>query len=141
MSTPQARTLARIESVAILRRQNYRNRDIARRLGVTTRTVERLNGRRRELNTQPAPPTATSRWEERAVCRSEDPNLFFLPTYTESIMARELEKARGVCGRCPVVRQCLRFAIDTGQPDGVWAGTTPQQRRELRATQTERTTG
>lgn len=42
-------------------------------------------------------------------------------------------RARGFCNGCLVKRQCLHFAIVNNQ-DGVWAGTTKEERQELIAT-------
>ncbi len=41
-------------------------------------------------------------------------------------------EARSVCARCPVQAECFEFAA--GEVVGVWAGTTGQDRRRLRAT-------
>jgi WhiB family redox-sensing transcriptional regulator len=78
-------------------------------------------------------PADDGTWGQRAACRTEDPDIFFPVSYTESIqsVARRLARARGICGRCPVIDECLDYAITTDQPEGIWAGTTPKQRREL----------
>jgi len=43
-----------------------------------------------------------------------------------------LDRARAVCGGCPVREQCYQYAM--GDPDlmGMWAGFTEKERRELR---------
>lgn len=43
----------------------------------------------------------------------------------------ELEQARNICRRCPALRDCLAWAL-THKEHGIWAGTTPEQRAELR---------
>lgn len=43
----------------------------------------------------------------------------------------DAEPALEYCRRCPAVRQCLAYAL-THLVDGVWGGTTPQQRAALR---------
>ncbi|YCK42656.1 WhiB family transcriptional regulator [Actinomadura sp. ATCC 39365] len=67
----------------------------------------------------------------RAACQDEDPELFFPAGYSETY-AREIEKAVGVCGRCPLSAACLRYALDQGEIEhGIYGGTTPEQRRQL----------
>lgn len=76
----------------------------------------------------------------RPPCQDVDPELFFPISYGSLASARQIEKARGVCGRCPVAVACLRAALDNPHiDDGIWAGTTPEQRRKLRKLQPERT--
>lgn len=40
--------------------------------------------------------------------------------------------ARQLCSGCPVAVQCLQYALDNDEQHGVWAGTTPRERRRLR---------
>jgi WhiB family transcriptional regulator, redox-sensing transcriptional regulator len=39
--------------------------------------------------------------------------------------------ATAVCGRCPVRRSCLSYALRTG-PGGIWGGTTTDEHRAMR---------
>lgn len=77
---------------------------------------------------------AIGHWTDRAACRAPgvDPELFFPPTDTPP--AAQLSAARQICGSCPVRAECLRWALRTGEPAGIWAGTTPAERRLLRQT-------
>ena len=34
----------------------------------------------------------------------------------------ELERAKTLCGDCPIRRQCLNEALDRAEPWGVWGG-------------------
>jgi len=77
------------------------------------------------MTTSPCEALAGSRWRDEALCRQTDPELFF-PGKGESC-----EPAKRVCGRCPVLAECLRHALDHGENDGVWGGTSPRQRRAL----------
>ena len=38
------------------------------------------------------------------------------------------DPARRVCAGCPVKQQCLSYAFETDQRDGIWGGLTPAQR-------------
>lgn len=60
--------------------------------------------------------------------------LFFPPTEddTTSVVARHLMAVRPVCQSCPVATECLRWALDGGQDHGLWAATTPTDRRAIR---------
>jgi hypothetical protein len=44
----------------------------------------------------------------------------------------KLAQARLVCGGCKVQKECLDFAVQNNIKSGIWAGTTPLQRRGLR---------
>lgn len=70
-------------------------------------------------------------WRERAACRDEDPELFF-PIGDGALAQAQMERAKAICARCPVVRECLAWALKTGQDAGVWGGLTEQERRQLR---------
>lgn len=70
-------------------------------------------------------------WRDQAACLGEDPELFF-PVGTTGPAVRQIEQAKGVCRGCPVISPCLEFAIETGQDEGVWGGTTRDERRTLK---------
>ena len=69
-------------------------------------------------------------WRHRALCRYEDPELFF-PVGTGGPALLQLSEARSVCRRCPVVSECLAFALAHDEV-GVWGGMSEDERRELR---------
>ncbi len=66
-------------------------------------------------------------WMARGACRSEDPELFF-PIAAVGPALAQVSSAKAVCGRCPVQASCLSYALIT-QQDGIWGGTTPEERR------------
>ncbi|MBZ8176894.1 WhiB family transcriptional regulator [Corynebacterium poyangense] len=70
-------------------------------------------------------------WRHEAVCRSEDPELFF-PVGNSGPALAQIAKAKIVCNRCPVTSQCLRWALETGQDAGVWGGMSEDERRALK---------
>lgn len=70
-------------------------------------------------------------WRERAACLHEDPDLFF-PIGRTGPTLEQLDEAKAVCRRCPVVEQCLHWAVKAGQVEGVWGGATESERRALR---------
>ncbi|GAA4774973.1 hypothetical protein GCM10023200_04310 [Actinomycetospora chlora] len=79
-------------------------------------------------------------WQTRAACRDADPELFFPASddWTTSANARALLEAGRVCAGCPVRRECLTYAVESGQAFGIWAGRSPL---ELRAIRRARATG
>ncbi|MBY8879687.1 WhiB family transcriptional regulator [Actinacidiphila acidipaludis] len=70
-------------------------------------------------------------WQDRAACRDEDPELFF-PVGTSGPALLRIEEAKAVCHRCPVMEQCRRLALESGQDSGVWGGLTEEERRAAR---------
>ena len=70
-------------------------------------------------------------WRHAALCRDEDPELFF-PIGTTGPAATQVDAAKVVCQRCSVVEPCLTWALDTGQDAGVWGGTSEDERRALK---------
>ena len=70
-------------------------------------------------------------WRHRALCRDEDPELFF-PIGTTGPAATQADEAKQVCRRCSVVDDCLERALETGQAAGVWGGTSEDERRLLK---------
>lgn len=73
-------------------------------------------------------------WQERAACRDADPELFFPASedYTSRVNARHLVEAGRVCAGCPVRRDCLAYAVDSGQRHGIWAGLSPLELAAIR---------
>lgn len=70
-------------------------------------------------------------WRHRAACRDEDPELFF-PIGTTGPAEFQTDQAKAVCRRCPVVEDCLSWAMETGQDSGVWGGLSEDERRALK---------
>jgi WhiB family redox-sensing transcriptional regulator len=70
-------------------------------------------------------------WRGQAACRHLDPDLFF-PVSASCASLPQIEMARRVCERCPVLTACLRWALDAGQVSGIWGGTTEEERRAMR---------
>lgn len=49
-------------------------------------------------------------------CHAGEPDLWFAEN------PADLERAKELCGGCPVRRQCLEAALDRAEPWGVWGG-------------------
>ncbi len=64
----------------------------------------------------------TDIWSPSAACENML-RLFY------SLDPKDIAKAKTVCRGCTVRRQCLAFATETNQPDGIWGGMTALQRQ------------
>lgn len=62
---------------------------------------------------------------QNPICMETDPELWFPETW---LQARD---AKRLCGTCPVQNECLTFALETNQSDGIWGGLTAEERRRL----------
>ncbi len=69
-------------------------------------------------------------WQALAVCREEDPELFF-PVGVSGPALLQVERAKAVCRACPVIEPCLSWAMTNGPVEGVWGGTSGDERRAL----------
>ncbi|MEV6028392.1 WhiB family transcriptional regulator [Streptomyces sp. NPDC052036] len=65
-------------------------------------------------------------WRHNAVCGEEDPELFF------PVGKVQIEEAKSVCRRCPVIEQCLQWVLESGQDSGVWGGLSEDERRAMK---------
>ncbi|MEV7141637.1 WhiB family transcriptional regulator [Streptomyces tauricus] len=78
-------------------------------------------------------------WRELALCRYEDPDLFFpIGTLTSGPALIQTDEAKAVCRRCPAMRRCLAWALTTDPVEGIWGGTTEGERRAIRRSTAER---
>ncbi|MGH8899311.1 MAG: WhiB family transcriptional regulator [Egibacteraceae bacterium] len=76
-------------------------------------------------------------WRHKAACRGLDPETFF-PVGTTGPALDQVARAKAVCADCPVVRECLDWALETRQHDGVWGGKNEDERRALWRSRTRR---
>lgn len=66
-------------------------------------------------------------WTEQAACLGADPALFF-PDEQHATSEADIRRAKAICFECPVWRQCLSYALDTGATVGIWGGLEPAER-------------
>lgn len=67
-------------------------------------------------------------WMDRANCIGTDPDAFFPNVPGES----RREAVLKVCRRCEVARECLFYALDRPQLQGIWGATSERRREEIR---------
>lgn len=72
-------------------------------------------------------PTRTQTWTRHAACIPVGWGLFF-PTDKEHAVARQAKK---VCMGCPVIRECLAYALTNNLRHGIYGGMTQTERLPL----------
>lgn len=73
-------------------------------------------------------------WELDAACAGLDTALFYQADNERGASVRRREqKAKAVCARCPVIRECLKTALANNEPYGVWGGMSVEERFRLQA--------
>lgn len=74
-------------------------------------------------------PAVPTNWRDQAACQGTNTDLFFPEGRINAHHKTAIEDAaKAVCHRCPVRRQCLEWALDTGEENGVWGGMTEKER-------------
>lgn len=67
-------------------------------------------------------------WYEEAACATYSAEVFFPP----SEIPLAANQAKAICEGCPVREECLSFALETAQAEGVWGGMDAGERRRMR---------
>lgn len=62
-------------------------------------------------------------------CKSVDPEMFFPEDYEDR---KSVFEAKAICQSCPLTSACLVYAIKDSSLEGIWGGTTPKERRNMR---------
>lgn len=84
------------------------------------------------MSTSEAARTLPASLVSGSACRDADPELFF-PIGSSGPALNQINEAKTICARCVFTRDCLTYALETGQDAGVWGGTSEEERRALRA--------
>lgn len=71
-------------------------------------------------------------WRPKAECLDADPEVFF------PIVGSNGLEAKRICARCPVIDECLQYALDNNIDDGVWGGMSVPQRLVILGRRKER---
>lgn len=71
-------------------------------------------------------------WETEALCYKSSPTIFFPPVdFEPSKQRRKREtKAKTICNVCPVCDDCLEYALQFDQLEGVWGGLNFKERQQ-----------
>ncbi len=72
-------------------------------------------------------------WQALAACRGPHSGEFFPPVRGErrDEKQRREVRAKAVCSRCPVMNNCLDYAVRIREVHGIWGGTNERERRVL----------
>jgi WhiB family redox-sensing transcriptional regulator len=63
-----------------------------------------------------------------------DTSLFFHPENERGPKRVHRERnAKSICAQCPVINDCLRWALAAREPYGIWGGTSVEERDRLLA--------
>jgi WhiB family redox-sensing transcriptional regulator len=67
------------------------------------------------------------------LCSDEDPELFF-PEYEEQRQGYliRINKAKDICNSCWIKEDCLKYALQFPDLQGIWGATTPHERKKIR---------
>lgn len=68
-------------------------------------------------------------WRDEAACAAPGTGIDFFP---EPDDVGGIALAKSVCAVCPVSDDCLSFAVEARQEEGIWGGTTPAERKRIR---------
>ena len=83
-------------------------------------------------------------------CAETDPEMFFSEDVSESYNPAtgrytthtsyyNAKAARAVCNSCPLITECLNYAMSDRTIQGIWGGTTEYDRKVLRGKMVRRT--
>ena len=69
----------------------------------------------------------SAHWEDRALCAEVGPEPFF-----PEARGASPRDARRICAKCEVRAECLAYALEHPEVQGVWGGLSEKQRRDPR---------
>jgi WhiB family redox-sensing transcriptional regulator len=75
-------------------------------------------------------------WQDQAACRGPQATAVFFPpaTFERKDDKEEREtKAKAICARCRVRKDCLDYAIAIKELHGIWGGTNELERKAILA--------
>jgi WhiB family redox-sensing transcriptional regulator len=67
-------------------------------------------------------------------CQMTDPELWFgVNERDDGYYQANYAIAKQLCNSCPVQNICLSYALAANEPEGVWGGLSPTERKKMRA--------
>jgi len=63
---------------------------------------------------------------------TKEPDLFFPEDLTPLRKNEATELAKQLCSSCPVLDLCKSYAITSRENYGIWGGTTPEERSQIK---------
>lgn len=89
-------------------------------VSITTISTKAVSGEAAERGTT----SLLTDWAPAGNCVTTDPDALF-------VRGAAQQQAKLICGRCPVVAECLADALDNRTEFGVWGGMTERERRAM----------
>lgn len=79
-------------------------------------------------------PRLLNPFDGRQLCATVDKDWFFPDEIEDeaSVMTLKTMNAKAVCKACPLTIACLEYALKTPSLEGIWGGTTKQERTAIR---------
>ena len=77
---------------------------------------------------------AAQEWRDDAACKGKPARWWYPATVPVGLREQQGDPyayARTICAECPVAAECLAYALETGQGDGMWGGLDPAERKAL----------
>ena len=71
----------------------------------------------------------STQFDGTQACMAVDPEIFFPEDYADQVA---VNKAKAICNSCPLISACLMYAFKDSSLDGIWGGTTPSERKNMR---------
>ena len=93
--------------------------------GIPASGIALSDSRPTELRTAPPDPDSETAWMADGNCRLHPPATFF-PSDGVGV-----DRARKICRGCPVLNQCLEYALEARIDHGVWGGCSERERRRI----------
>lgn len=71
--------------------------------------------------------------KDEPLCSQVDPELFFPEEkqYSKTAYYSNVKAAKDICGKCPLVTDCLQYALVNHPIQGLWGGLTEKERYNL----------
>lgn len=79
----------------------------------------------RSSEPRPSDADSATAWMSAGNCRNYPPAVFF-PSDGVGV-----DRARKICGDCPVAAQCLEYALEQRIEHGVWGACSERERRRI----------
>ena len=76
--------------------------------------------------------TVTITWLDSAACLGKGSELFFADSVNTKESKKLIAQAKAICDKCPVVAECLQYAINNDEGFGVWGSFSAKERRIIK---------
>jgi len=77
-------------------------------------------------------PVQDQSWQQEAECLKYNTSIFY------PIDEIDAEIPKKICKTCIVQAYCLEYALEKGEPEGVWGGTSERERERILRNRTQR---